>query len=95
MSDVTLILKAVGRGEKLAADELLRLLYKELRRLARQHATRAAAGHTLRPTAFMREAWMRLVRGDGQSPENRARFLGAASEAMRRIVVENSRRNSR
>ena len=64
MSDVTLILLAVGRGEKQASEELLPVVYEELRRLAVARMAREAAGHTLQPTALVHEAWIRLV-GDG------------------------------
>jgi RNA polymerase sigma factor (TIGR02999 family) len=95
MSDVTLILQAVGRGEKKASEELLPVVYEELRRLAAARMAREAAGHTLQPTALVHEAWMRLVEGGSRSWENRAHFFGAASEAMRRILVESARRKGR
>jgi len=95
MNDVTLMLQAVGRGEKQASEELLPLVYEELRRLAAARMAREAAGHTLQPTALVHEAWMRLVQDSGGSWENRAHFFGAASEAMRRILVENARRKGR
>ena len=95
MNDVTLMLQAVGRGEKQAAEQLLPLVYDELRRLAALRMAREAAGQTLQPTALVHEAWLRLV-GDGdQSWENRAHFFGAAAEAMRRILIESARRKSR
>jgi len=95
MNDVTLILQAVGRGEKRASAELLPLVYEELRRLAVARMAREAAGHTLQPTALVHEAWMRLVDDGSRSWENRAHFFGAASEAMRRILVESARRKAR
>src|SRR3954471_24862614 len=95
MSDVTLILQAVGRGEKQASEELLPLVYEELRRLAASRMAREAAGHTLQPTALVHEAWVRLVQDGSRSWENRAHFFGAASEAMRRILIERARRKSR
>lgn len=64
MSDVTLILQAVGRGERQASEELLPVVYEELRRMAAARMAQEAAGHTLQPTALVHEAWMRLV-GDG------------------------------
>lgn len=95
MSDVTLILQAVGRGEKQASEELLPLVYEELRRMAAARMAREAEGHTLQPTALVHEAWMRLVDDGSRSWENRAHFFGAASEAMRRVLVESARRKGR
>jgi RNA polymerase sigma factor (TIGR02999 family) len=95
MSDVTLVLQAVGRGEKQASEELLPLVYEELRRLAAARMAQEAADHTLQPTALVHEAWMRLVTDRDRSWENRAHFFGAASEAMRRILVDSARRKSR
>jgi len=95
MSDVTLLLKAVGRGEKQASEELLPVVYDELRRMAAVRMAQEAAGHTLQPTAPVHEAWIRLVASGGRSWENRAHFFGAASEAMRRILVDSARRKSR
>ena len=95
MNEVTLILQAVGRGESRASEELLPLVYDELRRLATARMAREAAGHTLQPTALVHEAWLRLV-GDGDRTwKNRAYFFAAAAEAMRRILVEHARRKSR
>lgn len=95
MNDVTLMLQAVGRGEKEASEDLLPLVYEELRRMAAARMAREAAGHTLQPTALVHEAWMRLVDDGNRSWENRAHFFGAASEAMRRILVESARRKAR
>jgi len=95
MSDITLMLQAVARGERQASSDLLPLVYEELRHLAGARMAREAAGQTLQPTALVHEAWMRLV-GDGdRNWENRAHFFGAAAEAMRRILIENARRKSR
>lgn len=95
MSDVTLILQAVGRGEKEASEELLPLVYEELRRLAAARMARESAGHTLQPTALVHEAWLRLVNDNDRSWQNRWHFFGAAAEAMRRILIDNARRKSR
>jgi len=95
MSEVTVVLQAVGRGERQSSDELLPLVYEELRRLATIRLAGQAAGHTLQPTALVHEAWLRLVGGQKQSWENRAHFFGAAAEAMRRILIEHARRKSR
>jgi RNA polymerase sigma factor (TIGR02999 family) len=95
MSEITQILQAVGRGDSRASEELLPLVYDELRRHAAARMAREAAGQTLQPTALVHEAWMRLV-GDGDRTwQNRAHFFGAAAEAMRRILIENARRKSR
>ena len=95
MSDVTIILQAMGRGEARTLDELLPLVYAELRHLAAARMAQESAGHTLQPTALVHEAWMRLV-GDGDRTwKNRAYFFGAAAEAMRRILIESARRKSR
>jgi RNA polymerase sigma factor (TIGR02999 family) len=95
MSEITLVLQAMGRGDSRASEELLPLVYDELRRHAAARMAREAAGQTLQPTALVHEAWMRLV-GDGDRTwQNRAHFFGAAAEAMRRILIENARRKSR
>jgi RNA polymerase sigma factor (TIGR02999 family) len=95
MSDITVMLHAVARGERQASSELLPLVYAELRRLAEGRMAQEAAGQTLQPTALVHEAWLRLV-GDGERTwENRAHFFGAAAEAMRRILIENARRKAR
>jgi len=95
MSDVTVVLEAVGRGEKQASEELLPLVYGELRRLAAARMARESAGHTLQPTALVHEAWVRLVDDGSRTWQNRAHFYGAASEAMRRILIERARRKAR
>lgn len=92
VSDVTRILDAIQQGDPTAADELLPLIYAELRRLAAQKMAREQRGHTLQATALVHEAWLRL--GDGVFA-NRAHFFAAASEAMRRILVERARRKHR
>jgi RNA polymerase sigma factor (TIGR02999 family) len=91
ISNVTQILEAVERGEPHAADELLPLVYDELRKLAASRMANEAEGHTLQPTALVHEAWLRLV-GDG-APQfaNRAHFFAAAAEAMRRILIDRAR----
>ncbi|HMP83083.1 MAG TPA: ECF-type sigma factor [Verrucomicrobiota bacterium] len=95
MSDITLMLQAVARGERQASSDLLPLVYEELRRLAAARMTHEQPGQTLQPTAIVHEAWLRLV-GDGdRNWENRAHFFAAAAEAMRPILIENARRKSR
>lgn len=88
MSDVTRLLDAVQAGDVKANDELLPLVYAELRHLAASKMLREPAGQTLQATALVHEAWLRL--GDGTF-QNRAHFFGAAAEAMRRILVERAR----
>ncbi len=80
------------QGDPKAAEELLPLVYGELRLLAAQKMANEAAGHTLQPTALVHEAWLRLGGSDAPSFENRAHFYGAAAEAMRRILIERARR---
>lgn len=92
MNDVTLILKKIEQGDRQAADELLPLVYGELRQLAAAKMARESAAMTLQPTALVHEAWLRLG-GDHQAGwENRAHFFGAAAEAMRRILIDRARR---
>jgi RNA polymerase sigma factor (TIGR02999 family) len=94
MSDITLVLESVRRGERQATEELFPLVYEELRRLAAMRMAKEVAGHTLQPTALVHEAWMQLV-GDGHRTwENRAHFFGAAADAMRRILIDNARRKA-
>ena len=92
MSDVTRILNAIERGDTKATDELLPLVYEELRLLAAQKLSREVPGQTLEATALVHEAYIRLV-GDGpQNWDGRRHFFSAAAEAMRRILVDNARR---
>ena len=96
MNDVTRILAAIDRGEPRAADQLLPLVYDELRRLAAQRLAGEAPGQTLEPTGLVHEAYLRLV--DAEQPgdwHGRGHFFAAAAEAMRRILVENARRKRR
>src|SRR6266446_1069899 len=92
MSDVTRILDAVQQGDSKAADELLPLVYEELRRLAAHKMANEAPGQTLQPTALVHEAWLRLVGNQNQKWDGRAHFFAAAAEAMRRILIERARR---
>jgi RNA polymerase sigma factor (TIGR02999 family) len=93
VSEVTLILERAQRGDPKAAEELLPLVYEELRKLAAHRMANEAAGHTLQPTALVHEAWLRLVGNDVQVQfQNRAHFFGAAAEAMRRILIDRARR---
>ena len=95
MSDLTLVLQAISRGEARASAQLLPLVYDELRRMAAARMAGEAAGHTLQPTALVHEAWLRLAGDEGRGWQNRAHFFGAASEAMRRILIDNARKRSR
>ena len=95
MSDVTQMLQAVNRGETGSAENLLPLVYDQLRCLAAARMTQECAGHTLQATALVHEAWLRLVKEGERNWENRAVFFAAAAEAMRRILIENARRKSR
>ena len=95
MSDITRILNSIEQGDPRAADELLPLIYAELRRLAAAKMAREQPGHTLQATALVHEAWMRLVDENGRARfENRAHFFAAAGEAMRRILVDHARRKN-
>ena len=92
-SEVTRILNAVQQGDPKAAEELIPLVYEELRKLAAQKMANEAPGQTLQPTALVHEAWLRLVGKDEPARfQNRAHFFGAAAEAMRRILIERARR---
>jgi RNA polymerase sigma factor (TIGR02999 family) len=94
MSDITLVLQSVERGESKATEELFPLVYEELRRLAEARMAREAAGHTLQPTALVHEAWLQLVGAGDRTWKNRAHFFGAAADAMRRILIDNARRKA-
>ncbi len=93
MSEVTRILSAIEQGDPSAAEQLLPLVYEELRKLAAQKLAQEKPGQTLPATALVHEAYLRLV-GHGEEPhwDNRRHFFAAAAEAMRRILVENARR---
>lgn len=95
VSDVTQLIEAAQRGERAASEELLPLVYDELRRLAAARMAQEAPGHTLQPTALVHEAYLRLVGGAPQEWSGRGHFFGAAAEAMRRILIENARRKLR
>ena len=95
MNDVTRILTAIERGDAGAADQLLPVVYEELRRLAAQKLSREKPGQTLQATALVHEAYLRLVGTEGQTWKSRTHFFAAAAEAMRRILIENARRKHR
>ena len=92
VSQVTRILEAVEQGNPKAADELLPLVYAELRKLAAYKMAQCAAGHTLQPTALVHEVWLRLVGSENPTFENRTHFFAAAAEAMRHFLIDNARR---
>jgi RNA polymerase sigma factor (TIGR02999 family) len=91
MSDVTRILNAIEHGDAQAANELLTLVYDELRRVAAHKMAHEAPGHTLQPTALVHEAWLHLGGDEQPNWKSRAHFFGAAAEAMRRILVDRAR----
>lgn len=95
MRDITLVLDAINRGDSQASEQLLPLVYNELRNLATARMLQESAGHTLQPTALVHEAWLRLAGEGNQNWRNRAYFFAAAAEAMRRILVEHARRKAR
>src|SRR5437588_5590396 len=93
MSDVTRILSAIEQGDPHAADQLLPLVYEELRKLAAQRLAHEKPGQTLQATALVHEAYLRLVDDDkAQHWDSRGHFFAAAAEAMRRILIDNARR---
>lgn len=92
MPDITLLLDSAARGDTRAAEDLLPIVYSELRRLAAHKMAGESAGHTLQATALVHEAWLRLVGSRQQQWQNRSHFFAAAAESMRRILVEHARR---
>ncbi|MCH7701252.1 MAG: sigma-70 family RNA polymerase sigma factor [Planctomycetes bacterium] len=95
MSEVTRILTAIEDGDARAADELLPIVYQELRRLAAQRLSHEPPGQTLQPTALVHEAYIRLVGAEDHNWDNRAHFFYAAAEAMRRILIDRARQKQR
>jgi RNA polymerase sigma factor (TIGR02999 family) len=95
MNEVTSILSAIEQGEPKAADQLLPLVYDELRKLAAQKLAQEKPGQTLQATALVHEAYLRLVGTQDPGWNSRGHFFAAAAEAMRRILVENARRKDR
>jgi RNA polymerase sigma factor (TIGR02999 family) len=93
VSDVTQILEAAQAGDVMAAEQLLPLVYQELRKLAAHNMAHEGPEHTLQATALVHEAWLKLVRPEGQARfQNRSHFFAAAAEAMRRILIDSARR---
>src|SRR5687768_8260657 len=92
MSDVTRILGQIQRGDSRAAEQLLPLVYEELRKLAAQRLAHEKPGQTLQPTALVHEAFLRLVgNGEAKTWDSRGHFFAAAAEAMRRILINRAR----
>jgi RNA polymerase sigma factor (TIGR02999 family) len=92
MKDATVMLAAIEGGDRQAAEQLLVLVYDELRRLAASKLANEAPGQTLQPTALVHEAWLRLVGDRNPSFNNREHFFRASAEAMRRILIDRARR---
>jgi RNA polymerase sigma factor (TIGR02999 family) len=95
MTEVTRLLEALDRGEPTAAEELLPLVYEELRRLARQKMALEKPGQTIQATELVHEAWLRLSGREQEHYTGRRHFFLAAAEAMRRILVDRARRKQR
>ena len=94
MSEVTRILESIEQGDANAAEQLLPLVYHELRKLASARMAHEAPGQTLQATALVHEAWLKLAGSDRQQWHGRAHFFGAAAEAMRRILIDKARRKA-
>ena len=92
MSGLNRIVEAIEHGDTQAADELLPLVYEELRKLAASKMAHEVSSHTLQPTALVHEAWLRLVGKENPPFANRAHFFSAAAEAMRHILIDSARR---
>ena len=95
MHDVTRILRAIEQGQNCATEELLPLVYQELRMLATQRLAQERPGQTLQPTALVHEVYLRLLGPEQSSWKSRGQFFYAAAEAMRRILIDNARRKQR
>src|SRR5262249_39744582 len=92
MSDATVLLAATEQGDPKAADQLLDIVYGELRRLATYKLSQEAPGQTLQPTALVHEPWLKLIGAGERNFANRAHFFAVAAEAMRRILIDRARR---
>ena len=92
MSEVTEILHRLGQGDPRAADELLPLVYQQLRALAARQMAQQSPGHTLQPTALVHEAWLKLGNGAPQLWKSRQHFFLTAAKAMRQILIDAARR---
>ena len=94
-TEVTQLLNAIEGGDGKAAEDLLPLVYEELRKLATARLANEAAGQTLQPTALVHEAWIKLSGSNNQQWNGRGHFFGAAAEAMRRILIDRARKRNR
>ena len=94
VTELTIILQRLEQGDPHAANELLPLVYEELRKLAAQKMARELPGQTLQATALVHEAWLRMGGDDQPAWDNRGHFFAAAAEAMRRILIDNARRKN-
>jgi RNA polymerase sigma-70 factor, ECF subfamily len=88
---VTLLLKAMNRGDKSAADQLLPIVYSELHRLAKSYMSRERRDHTLQPTALINQAYLRIAQQEHMEWQNHAHFIGFAANVMRRVLVDHAR----
>lgn len=95
MAEITYALQSIGLDDPRASEEILPLVYNDLRRHAGAQMAQEAPGQTLQPTALVHEAWLRLIGAGNQRWQNRSHFFGAAAEAMRRILIETARRKAR
>jgi len=95
MSELTHVLDKIQQGNENAADELLPLVYEELRKLAAHKMAGEAPGQTLQPTALVHEAWLRLTGAENKTWDSQGHFFAAAAEAMRRILIERARAKGR
>ena len=95
MSEVTHLLQLIEQGEPKAAEELLPLVYEELRKLAAVKMAQQPEGQTLQATALVHEAWLRLVDGPNRQYASRRHFFSAAAQAMRHLLIERARRKLR
>ena len=95
MSQLTRVLDQIQQGDEIAAEELLPLVYEELRKLAAHKMAGETPGQTLQPTALVHEAWLRLTGPASKTWDNHGHFFAAAAEAMRRILIERARAKSR
>ena len=93
-SDVTVLLRAWQDGDAQAHQDLIGILYEELRQIARRHLRDEASGHTINTTALVHEAYLELVDSKGLRPQDRAHFLGAASRVMRHVLIDHARARS-
>ena len=91
---MTIILSSIEQGNTRAAEELLPLVYDELRKVAASKLAREAPGQTLQPTALVHEVWLKLAGSESQRWRDRKHFFGAAAEAMRRILIDKARRKA-